>query len=86
MENAPQTLRIPHPGKHTPTSEHASTTAPNSAQGVPDTPVASARPAGDSNSYSSEALFGNHREISIMHRGERYSLRITSLGRLILTK
>ncbi len=86
MENAPQTLRIPHLGKRTPTSEHASTAEPTSTQDVPVTPVASTQPTGESSTYSSEELFGNHREISIMHRGDRYSLRITSLGRLILTK
>lgn len=36
--------------------------------------------------YTSEELFGGQQDLAIMHRGERYSLRITSLGRLILTK
>ncbi len=37
-------------------------------------------------SVSSQCLFGEHDEIDIMHCGERYSLRITRLDKLILTK
>ncbi|MFH1659467.1 MAG: hemin uptake protein HemP [Pseudomonadota bacterium] len=36
--------------------------------------------------YTSNELFGAGCELAIAHRGERYSLRITSLGKLILTK
>lgn len=36
--------------------------------------------------YTSNELFGAGNELAIAHRGERYSLRITSLGKLILTK
>ena len=36
--------------------------------------------------YTSNELFGASCELTIAHRGERYSLRITSLGKLILTK
>ena len=37
-------------------------------------------------SYTSHDLFGAQNEVAILHRGERYSLRITSQGKLILTK
>lgn len=36
--------------------------------------------------YTSKELFGAAQELTIAHRGESYSLRITSLGKLILTK
>lgn len=37
--------------------------------------------------YTTAELFGSQSEVvNIAHRGERYSLRITSLGKLILTK
>ena len=37
--------------------------------------------------YTTAELFGSQAEVlNIAHRGERYSLRITSLGKLILTK
>lgn len=35
---------------------------------------------------TSAELFGNLREIIIFHAGEEYRLRITSNGKLILTK
>ena len=35
---------------------------------------------------TSAELFGNLREIIILHAGEEYRLRITSNGKLILTK
>lgn len=35
---------------------------------------------------TSAELFGNQREIIILHAGEEYRLRITSNGKLILTK
>lgn len=35
---------------------------------------------------SSQALLGNEREIEIEHAGQLYRLRLTSLGKLILTK
>lgn len=40
----------------------------------------------DTHSISSQHLFGHHTEIDILHCGERYSLRITRLDKLILTK
>jgi hemin uptake protein HemP len=36
--------------------------------------------------YSSNDLFGNQSAIQIDHRGVIYTLRITQLGKLILTK
>jgi hemin uptake protein HemP len=36
--------------------------------------------------YESEDLFKERREVSIVHRGTRYCLRITAAGKLILTK
>jgi hemin uptake protein HemP len=35
---------------------------------------------------SSQALMGNDREVEIEHAGSLYRLRVTSLGKLILTK
>ena len=34
----------------------------------------------------SRTLFGHAREVRIAHNGEQYSLRLTRLGKLILTK
>lgn len=31
-------------------------------------------------------LIGNAREVVLLHRGERYRLRVTASGKLILTK
>jgi len=36
--------------------------------------------------FDSRTLFGPSREIRITHNGESYSLRVTRLGKLILTK
>jgi hemin uptake protein HemP len=36
--------------------------------------------------FESGALFGGAREIRIRHNGESYLLRLTRLGKLILTK
>jgi hemin uptake protein HemP len=35
---------------------------------------------------SSEMLMGRMRQVLILHEGETYQLRITKLGKLILTK
>lgn len=37
-------------------------------------------------SVNSRTLFNGHKTIAIDHNGQRYSLRITSSGKLILTK
>jgi hemin uptake protein HemP len=34
----------------------------------------------------SNELFGTAREVRIVHNGEQYTLRVTRLGKLILTK
>ena len=36
--------------------------------------------------YPSEALFGGHRELLILHHNETYRLRVTRTNKLILTK
>jgi len=36
--------------------------------------------------FDSRLLFGQEREIRITHNGESYSLRMTRLGKLLLTK
>jgi len=36
--------------------------------------------------FDSRMLFGQEREIRITHNGESYSLRMTRLGKLLLTK
>ena len=36
--------------------------------------------------YISEQLFGEHTEVEIQHGASTYRLRLTSLGKLILTK
>lgn len=50
------------------------------------TSPAPATPATAVPKVSSDALFGAHREVRIVHRGQLYTLRVTRLGRLILTK
>ncbi|WP_251374947.1 hemin uptake protein HemP [Polynucleobacter sp. MWH-UH35A] len=39
-----------------------------------------------SKTISSEALLGHMKQICILHDGQVYQLRITKLGKLILTK
>jgi hemin uptake protein HemP len=36
--------------------------------------------------WDSKALFGGSKELLIMHAGSEYRLRLTSLGKLVLTK
>jgi len=43
-------------------------------------------PRNDGRVIDSRTLFGQAREIRIAHNGESYSLRMTRLGKLILTK
>ncbi len=47
-------------------------------------PVKDAQPA--SRSVSTADLLGTARELRIVHHGEQYTLRITRLNKLILTK
>src|SRR3546814_13137558 len=44
------------------------------------------RPEGAPRTVSSEALLGGDRELVILHGAERYRLRLTSQGKLILMK
>ena len=46
----------------------------------------SAETANRVRSIDSQALLGNAREVRIHHQGENYTLRLTRLGKLILTK
>ena len=54
----------------------------------PDTRPTAPPPQGDAPlpCVDSQALFGPARELHIDHQGQRYRLRITALGKLILTK
>lgn len=72
MQNSKQGIRAPFLGR-----------AYGTASEIPgDVPFQGAAPQ----SFTSQELFGKHNEVAILHRGERYSLRITGLGKLILTK
>lgn len=55
-----------------------------SADGVGERPVPPR--AGEAAVVAAETLFRGSREIVIAHAGERYRLRITQNGKLILTK
>ncbi|WP_445944883.1 hemin uptake protein HemP [Roseateles sp. PN1] len=57
----------------------SSTPLPSHAQLAPHTPPPTRR-------ISSNELMGNMRELEIEHAGSLYRLRLTSLGKLILTK
>ncbi|WP_091961325.1 hemin uptake protein HemP [Marinospirillum celere] len=46
----------------------------------------SARKSSPKNTLQSHELFGDLRQLQIEHEGELYTLRITSKGKLILTK
>lgn len=53
----------------------------------PGTPAQALRPnPGARRRYVSEQLFGEHTEVEIQHGESTYRLRLTSLGKLILTK
>ena len=43
------------------------------------------RPEGDGQRIASEALFGERREVVILHNGREYRLRLTQNDKLILT-
>ena len=45
-----------------------------------------AEPGNRVRSIDSQALLGSAREVRIHHQGENYTLRLTRLGKLILTK
>jgi len=72
MQTTKSGIRAPFPGiNQPPAAQEMSSTNPQ--QNVAST-------------YATSELFGQKNEIGILHRGERYQLRITSLGKLILTK
>lgn len=48
--------------------------------------LSSARPSAAPRRLSSETLLADRREVEIEHAGQIYRLRVTSLGKLILTK
>jgi hemin uptake protein HemP len=50
------------------------------------TPVPPGHRSSDPPVIDSAALFGRHVEVVIEHHAQRYRLRQTSLGKLILTK
>jgi hemin uptake protein HemP len=53
----------------------------------PSVPAHTKRPeTGARRRYISEQLFGEHTEVEIQHGESTYRLRLTSLGKLILTK
>lgn len=58
--------------------------------GEPNPPERAREPAPrlrpDERVFDSRTLFGPAREVRITHNGESYSLRLTRLGKLILTK
>jgi hemin uptake protein HemP len=51
-----------------------------------DEPETDDPPPADGPVVRTEELFGEHREVLIDHNGERYRLRITRRGKLILQK
>jgi len=57
-------------------------------ESVPTSPgtLAPPPPRNEQRVIDSRTLFGQAREIRISHNGESYSLRLTRLGKLILTK
>ncbi|MDZ7855805.1 hemin uptake protein HemP [Sphaerotilus sp.] len=64
-------------------------TAPRSSHALTPTPAAGSpapSPASDTPRLSSAQLFGQGSEVHIEHGDALYRLRITSLGKLILTK
>nr|WP_249731207.1 hemin uptake protein HemP [Chelatococcus sp. HY11] len=52
----------------------------------PPVPPASAKRPADQPIVNAQQLFGDKRELVIVHNGERYRLRITANDKLILTK
>jgi hemin uptake protein HemP len=57
-----------------------------SPPGAASRPTAEPGPAGAPPVLRSAELFGVHKEILIEHQAQLYRLRLTSLGKLILTK
>ncbi|HTT13190.1 MAG TPA: hemin uptake protein HemP [Burkholderiaceae bacterium] len=63
------------------TAKEGSAPVPASEEGTAAVPVGERERV-----FDSRTLFGPSREIRITHNGESYSLRVTRLGKLILTK
>lgn len=85
MQTTKQILRAPFLGRQhsgIATTHGNEADAPRRVSNRP--PIEIVRPL--AKSYTSHELFGDSNELSILHRDERYKLRITSLGKLILTK
>lgn len=55
-------------------------------QGLPPAPDAKGEKPAPAKEIDVVALVGSGREVVLLHRGERYRLRITANGKLILTK
>ena len=69
----PDKLPLPHTADAEPTPSNAPAHEPRLNAGV-------------RRRYISEQLFGEHTEVEIQHGESTYRLRLTSLGKLILTK
>jgi hemin uptake protein HemP len=67
-------------------TEPAPAFLPSAEDGSPLTALASSADMPARKRVSSEALLGNQREIEIQHGAQLYRLRLTALGKLILTK
>lgn len=85
MHTTKQLLRAPFLGRQNNDVEAAHTRDADAPYRSPRGPAVNVPPA-MVKTYTSKELFGAGQELAIAHRGERYSLRITSLGKLILTK
>lgn len=85
MQTTKQTLRAPFLGRQNSGVETSHASDTNAPPRSPRGPAIHVPPA-IAKTYTSKELFGVGSELIITHRGERYSLRITSLGKLILTK
>ena len=85
MKTTKQMLRAPFLGRQNNTVQAAHASDADAPRRSPRGPAVNILPA-IVKTYTSQELFGTGHELAIAHRGERYSLRITHLGKLILTK
>ncbi len=85
MQATKQMLRAPFLGRQNNGVKASHTSDADAPPRSPRDPAINVPPA-IVKTYTSKELFGVSNELTIAHRGERYSLRITSLGKLILTK
>lgn len=77
---------MPRMTAYHPTHTEALQAAALDARVVAGSPRVEAAPLIQRRRVSSQALLGNDREVEIEHVGQLYRLRVTSLGKLILTK